>query len=319
MARVGGLDRAMTPVMYHYVRPAAPGLPRFPYLALADFERQLDHFGKTFGFVGRAGFEAWVAGGPAPEGVLLTFDDGLRDHAEFVLPVLRRRGLFGLFYVPSGPIRTGGILDVHKVHLALGRIGGEAALHWLLERHPELEPDLARSGAGHYAAQSSDEATKRIKRLFNWQLDAAARQPALDGLLTFAFDGAPPHWSTFYLDDDGVGALVAAGMGVGAHGHAHAVLSRLTEAEQRREIEVSCELIRSLVGSLDWGYCYAYGAFDTTAERIVEEAGCPFAFAVDGCDVEMRLNEISRYALPRHNCNAFPHGAVSFWDGASAP
>ena len=96
----------MKAVMYHYVRPCAEGLPYFPYLALADFERQLDAFASTYGFVGREAFVDWAQGGPAPDGVLLTFDDGLRDHRDFVLPVLQRRGLFGVFYVPSGPAVT---------------------------------------------------------------------------------------------------------------------------------------------------------------------------------------------------------------------
>ena len=113
----------MKPVMYHYVRPAADGLPYFPYLSLADFERQLDDFASDYGFVDRDAFVRWAEGGPAPAGVLLTFDDGLRDHVDYVLPALQARGLFGLFYVSSGPAVTGRILDVHKVHLALGRLG----------------------------------------------------------------------------------------------------------------------------------------------------------------------------------------------------
>ena len=56
----------MKPVMYHYVRPCAEGLPHFPYLALANFERQLDTFASTYGFVGREAFVDWVQGGPGP-------------------------------------------------------------------------------------------------------------------------------------------------------------------------------------------------------------------------------------------------------------
>ena len=61
----------MKAVMYHYVRPVAPDLPHFPYLSLADFDRQLDYFAGDYGFVSREAFTRWVAGGPAPEGVLL--------------------------------------------------------------------------------------------------------------------------------------------------------------------------------------------------------------------------------------------------------
>ena len=64
----------MKPMMYHYVRPQAAGLPFFPYLALSDFERQLDHFEEAYGFVSTEAFTAWVDGAPAPAGVLHTFD-----------------------------------------------------------------------------------------------------------------------------------------------------------------------------------------------------------------------------------------------------
>ena len=141
----------MKPVMYHYVRPCAEGLPYFPYLALANFERQLDAFANTYGFVGREAFVNWVQGGPAPDGVLLTFDDGLRDHRDFVLPVLRARGLFGVFYVASGPAITGRILDVHKVHLVLGRMGARAVLTWLEGNTPELVSRAAHEDATVYA------------------------------------------------------------------------------------------------------------------------------------------------------------------------
>ena len=141
----------MKPMMYHYVRPQAAGLPFFPYLALSDFERQLDHFEEAYGFVSKEAFTAWVDGAPAPEGVLLTFDDGLRDHVDFVLPALVRRGLFGLFYVSSGPALTGEILDVHKVHLAIGRIGGEAALRWIRAGSAKPDPRRDRYHALHRA------------------------------------------------------------------------------------------------------------------------------------------------------------------------
>ena len=106
----------------------------------------------------------------APDGVLLTFDDGLRDHRDFVLPVLRERGLFGLFYVASGPAITGRILDVHKVHLAVGRMGGRAVLTWLEANRPELLFRARDEDAPAYAVQKSDRATKLVKHLFNWQL-----------------------------------------------------------------------------------------------------------------------------------------------------
>ena len=201
----------MKPVMYHYVRPCAEGLPHFPYLALADFKRQLDTFASTYGFVGRQAFVDWVEGGPSPDGVLLTFDDGLRDHRDFALPVLRERGLFGLFYVASGPPITGRILDVHKVHLAVGRMGGRAVVTWLEANTPELLCRVRDEETQAYAVQKSDRATKLVKHLFNWQLSREERAAALDALLSHAFDGDVPRWDEFYLDRKAARELSEAG------------------------------------------------------------------------------------------------------------
>jgi len=303
--------------MYHYVRPAADGLPYFPYLSLADFERQLDDFASDYGFVGRDAFIRWAEGGPAPAGVLLTFDDGLRDHVDYVLPALQSRGLFGLFYVSSGPAVTGRILDVHKVHLALGRLGSEAAIEWLEGHAPECLPANGKSSidVSPYAHQTSDETTKFLKQLFNWRLTAQQREGALDGLLDHAFAGSPPRWQDFYLDERELRALSDAGMGVGPHSHSHEVSIRLSPERQLEEVRLSCDFVEQNGGSRQWGYCYPFGArssFSLETERAVADAGCPFAFAFEARDIETPLEEAGRYALPRHNCNAFPHGAVSY-------
>lgn len=307
----------MKPVMYHYVRPSADDLPYFPYLSLADFERQLDDFAGSCGFVGRDNFVRWTEGGPAPEGVLLTFDDGLRDHAEFVLPALQSRGLFGLFYVSSGPAMTGQLLDVHKVHLALGRLGAPAALAWLESNAPDCLPGKEERGGSisPYAHQTSDETTKFLKQLFNWRLGAEERGGALGGLLDHAFAGAPPRWQDFYLDERGMRELSDAGMGIGPHSHSHEVSIRLSPQRQLEEIRISSDFVELHGGSRAWGYCYPFGlrsAFSQETERAVAEAGCPFAFAFEARDIATPLAEADRFALPRYNCNAFPHGAVSY-------
>lgn len=302
----------MKPVMYHYVRPSAPGLPHFPYLSLADFERQLDHFTKNYGFVSCRAFIDWVEGAPAPAGVLLTFDDGLRDHVDFVLPALHRRGLFGIFYVSSGPVLTRSLLDVHKVHLAVGCMGGPAALAWLKQMAPDLIPPDIKSRPTLYAAQSSDRATKFVKELFNWRLSAEERGPRLDALLNHAFLGSAPAWNDICLDEKGLRELSDAGMGVGAHSHRHLVSSQLSAEEELAEIETSCAFIKAAGLSLQWGYCYPHGAFTERTQGAVAKAGFPFAFAVKAADIEDPFRVSDSYALPRHHCNAFSHGTASF-------
>ena len=301
--------------MYHYVRPHADALPHFPYLALDDFEAQLDHFATTYGFVSRDAFVSWTDGAPAPDGVLLTFDDGLRDHVDHVLPALRSRGLFGLFYACSGPPADGQILTVHKVHLAIGRLGGEAALRWLAGNAAQLLRHDGSAEATHYAAQTSDAATKRVKHLFNWELPTPAHAHALDGLLEHAFSGTTPAWQDVYLDGSELRELIDAGMGVGPHGHSHVVPRFLSAEEQSAEVTLSSRFVAESGGGPEWGYCYPYGsraAIGEPTRRALTDSGFRFAFAVADGDIDRPLAELDALALPRHNCNAFPHGAASF-------
>ena len=212
---------------------------------------------------------------------------------------------------------AGRILDVHKVHLALGRLGSQAAIAWLEENAPECLPADAKSGTADspYAHQTSDETTKFLKQLFNWRLTAEEREGALDGLLDHAFADSPPRWQDFYLDERGLRALSDAGMGVGPHSHSHEVSIRLSPERQLEEVRLSCDFVEENGGSRRWGYCYPFGlrsAFSQETERAVADAGCPFAFAFEARDIETTLEEAKRYALPRHNCNAFPHGAASY-------
>ncbi len=306
----------MKVVMYHYVRPST-NLAHFAYLRLKDFRHQLDWFESKWGFVRRQSFSAWLAGGQAPKGILLTFDDGLRDHVEFVLPVLLERGLFALFYVPTGPFETGVVLDVHKVHLAVGRLGGLASAEWLKAHAPEAWA-IASSEEGvilPYEAQRSDNATKQVKALFNWMLGPDERRTLLDGLLDHAFGGSPPKVDEVYCTAADVRRLAHCGMGVGPHGHNHIVLSQLQRGAQAIEVSRSCDAVEAMGGSRQWGFCYPYGlpnAFNGHSEKVVEDAGCPFAFAVEGRDIEVFLREAPRFALPRHNCNTFVHGTATF-------
>ena len=57
---------------------------------------------------------------------LLTFDDGFIDHYEYVFPVLRSRGLGGIFFLVGSTLGDRPMLaNVHKTHFLLSRLGAE--------------------------------------------------------------------------------------------------------------------------------------------------------------------------------------------------
>jgi len=89
--------------MYHYVRPDEPNLPHLRHLHVDDFVKQLDYFGNEYGFISKEAFRECISSAEPAKGVILTFDDGFKDHYRYVLPEMLKRNLWGIFYIPMSP------------------------------------------------------------------------------------------------------------------------------------------------------------------------------------------------------------------------
>lgn len=304
--------------MYHYVRPTPDGLPFFRYLHVDDFRRQLDRLQQDFRLIGEAEFLRALDGAPVPpDAMVLTFDDGLRDHAEYVLPELETRGLWGIFYIPTGPLATGKLLDVHRVHVLLGRHGGTVLLGHLtrLVEDRMLVPSQVRVFRKlTYRGQDDDTNTKLVKQTLNYYIDRAYREEVLDRAWA-ALGGDLPQAADWYVPLPWLRAFVDAGMLLGSHSVSHSVLANLSPEEQAREIEESFAFLEERVGTLPVRtFCYPYGGFHTftsETERLLTAAGCRFSFNVEYRDITIIDLRTRPQALPRYDCNRFPHGRAS--------
>jgi peptidoglycan/xylan/chitin deacetylase (PgdA/CDA1 family) len=306
----------MKAIMYHYVRPAPQQLPHFRYLHIDDFARQLDWFERHDHLLSRAEFDAAHETGEALDGVVLTFDDGLADHYTFVLPMLVERGLFGIFYVCTAPLERRKLLDVHRIHLLLGRLGGQVALQRLSERlDPEMLSDAHVQGfrEATYCSQDNDRATTSFKRTLNYMISYEHRERLLDQLFAEAF-GSEHCAQDFYLSADQIRELDRVGMVVGSHGINHYVFSKLPIEQQSEEISGSFDSLARLLGKPVTTFCYPYGGPHTFTQETVsllDGAGCQYAFAVNPREVTSADLLGNRQALPRFDCNMFPHGKAS--------
>ena len=306
----------MKVVMYHYVRPTPERLPYFRYLHIDDFAKQLDWFAQNEHFLTREEFELACASGETRDGVLLTFDDGLADHYDHVLPLLAERGLFGIFYVCTGPLAQPRLLDVHRIHLLLGRLGGKAALARLsaiLEESMLSDAHVDDFTQATYSTQDNDRATTSFKRILNYLVSYEHRERLLDQLFAQEFgDQGIAH--NFYLNAAQVREMDALGMVMGSHGVNHYVFSKLSIEDQRAEISGSLGSLSSVLGKPVTTFCYPYGgrhSFTKDTMSLLEEAGCLYSFDVAPRPVTAVDLMRHRQALPRYDCNMFPHGRAS--------
>lgn len=115
----------------------------------AELESHLRHFAERFAPIGRRELISvqrgeWRSTRP---GLILTFDDGLRSHAEVVAPLLEKYGFPGWFFLPVGfldaPVSgQAAFAREHRISVAQSYPDGRLAMTWdqarALERHHVL-------------------------------------------------------------------------------------------------------------------------------------------------------------------------------------
>jgi peptidoglycan/xylan/chitin deacetylase (PgdA/CDA1 family) len=293
-----------TVVFYHYVREVqGTPFPNIKALAPGDFAAQLDWLQRRTTIIDGETFTAWLDGRRAYEAptALLTFDDGFLDHYATVFPMLRARGIAGIFFVSGatlGPHPE--LLNVHKTHLLLSVLGSDRFASAVLE-------EIDEEAAGAAAAVSRDGVYRydqppdvHAKRLLNYELPYAVADYVLD-VLCRRHVGEPAELARqLYLSPDMIAEMAACGMTFGFHTERHRVLSRLGRAEQEAELRGGVALIRRLTGQRSVPFCYPYGfthTYDSETLAILAAAGYSMAF--NTVREPVRLPVASRFELPR--------------------
>lgn len=302
--------------MYHYVRPG-PERPPFEYyyLDLDDFRAQLDYFRENHDLIDRETFLSYVSGdsSPSEEATVLTFDDGLLDHYDWVLPELRERGLWGLFFSP-GPVGET-LLPVHRVHLLLGVASPDELVSALYDVVDEDDVVSGRAGEFERMYGDSGEAMATFKRVLNYFLPYDRARDVLDALEARFPEAGRVDPADYYMSREQLRELVDAGMLLGGHTVTHPTLARLPRTEQRDEIEPSLAYVDEVAGEQPVrSFAYPFGTaetFDDDTLDILGAAGCDIAFTTESGDVPPTAFRETPLRLPRRDCNEFPHGGAS--------
>ena len=308
----------MKAIMYHYVRSFDPSLPNFRFLDVENFEKQLDYFQDKFGFVSK---DEWLNAlrekklGSAKGKVLLTFDDGMSCHYDYVYKVLTKRNLWGIFYVPTQPYQRDKVLDVHRIHLLCGAYSGIELLSTLKAfLKEEMIPDVKREDFRKqtYTRQDNYEWISEFKRILNYFVSYDFREHLIDKVaheLNYAFDT-----SKFYVPVEKLIEMQLSGNLIGSHTVSHPVMSKLNIREQNEEIEDSFSFLDSNLQLNVKTYCHPYGGFHSFNDETVNALAkneVVFSFNVESRDICDEDLTASIQFLPRYDCNEFPFGKAS--------
>ncbi len=272
-------------VMYHYVRDPDPEHPGIAAISTADFAGQVEHLLRHYEPLEPDALLAAARDrAPVPNGFVLTFDDGVRDHWENALPVLERHGLHAIFAPIGLPYLEGRIPFVQKNQFVRGRLGEDGLPDAYLEAAADVAPEVDVSGIvdsapiGEYRRGS--EKYLRFKYASNRLIPFDVSVRVMDRL--FAEHVSPDEGGfihELYLSTGEIVELARRGHTIAGHSVGHPSLPRLEERDQEREIGESVAWLGRLLGETPSWFNYPYGDHDERSERVCERLGLAIAYS----------------------------------------
>jgi len=308
------MDNKLTIVMYHYVRPIkASKFPGIKGLELDGFKRQLDYLRENFNILSTEQVINTIKNSSQfpKDACWLTFDDGYKDHFNYVLPELLKRDLHGAFFPPRVAIEEEIILNVNLIHHILsctddvGYLVSNLNAHCLREGMSESDI-LSYYNKYAFPNRFDNAETIYLKRMLQHVLPEQMRSLIAEKMFKeFVGLSVTEFSSELYMSVNEVRELVNNGMYVGSHGSMHYWFDKISPEEQKKDIQQSLKFLDNVgAPTTDWVMCYPYGAYNDITISLLESFD-----AILGITTEARVANLTSdnpFKLPRLDTNDFP-------------
>lgn len=317
----------VTVVMYHYVRDLKNSrYPNIKGLDIEKFKKQIKFFKENYNFVRIEDLIEYYKNPKEKElpnkAILLTFDDGYKDHYTYVLPILLENNIQGSFYIPTKCFQDKKVLDVNKIHFILEScIGEEEKILKEIEDYLEKNKDsrislLYNDYFKEYAIDSRFDKKEVIfiKRMLQVVLPEDYRKKLVDILfkkyvctIGDKIISERAFWEELYLTPEQIRMMEKLGMHIGFHSHDHVWLSSLSKEEQEFQIKSSINYFKEIgIKTEKMTLSYPYGGYNEESVELIKKYEIPLAFTTKVAIAD--LNKDENYALPRLDTNDFYQG-----------
>ncbi len=265
-------------VMYHYVRDAnSTDHPGIVGLSAPEFEQQVEHLLRHHEPVTPEALLDCVASDAClpDNGLMLTFDDGLIDHWDTVLPVLETHRLRAVFAPIGDPYVNRRVPFVQKNQFVRGVLGEDRLPDAFAERAEALGlgADVRRhiENAPVEDLHPGSVKYQRYKYATNVSISTEACAKVMDALFAECVGSEEDFIREQYMTEEQIKELAARGHTIASHTMTHSPLRRLSYSEKRAEIEVSLDWLETLLGDRPRWLDYPYGEYDAECESISRE------------------------------------------------
>lgn len=310
--------------MYHYTRDLVHSrYPQIKGLAYDLFEKQLEFFNKNFKVVTMEEVIQAIDGKTKlPENaILLTFDDGYIDNFTVALPLLKKYGMQGSFFIPGKTFSENILLDVNKVHFVLASADNPKGLvndiYALLdEARKNTEYSTLPSNTELYAqygiANRFDDADVIFcKRILQTAIPEKLRNEISSKLFAKYVGLSESNFAReLYMNPDQIQCMKDNDMFIGLHGYDHYWLGNLEPEQMKRDVDKALEVMSPFINKNAWVMNYPYGSYNQGVIDYIKSRGCVLGLTTQVAPAN--LTEENRFTLQRLDCNDFPPKSESY-------
>ena len=299
--------------MYHYVKNIKKSkYPNLKGLEFSDFKKQIFYLKKNFNILSNNQFIEILNSRKIPKkkSILLTFDDGYRDHFEYVFPFLKKQDVSAIFYPPIMCIKNKVVLDVNKIHFILAKEENRDKILNLIflyvKKILNKNPQQIGIEKINLLSRYDDKKTILIKRLLQNHLPLPYRKKIVDKIFKHIVNYNEEEFSKIlYMNNNDIQELYKNNFSIGSHGYNHYWWEKINKNEQEMEIKNSINYFKKIkVFDKNFSVCYPYGSYNLQTLNLLKKYKIKFAVTTRVGSVNKK-NIKKVYELPRFNTNDF--------------
>jgi len=265
------MNKKVTIVMYHFVREIKESRYKgIKGLEYKNFKKQINFFINNYNIIKMEDMiNLKKENKEFPEKCLiLTFDDGYKDHFDYVFPILDKYNIQGSFFAPVKAIKENKVLDVNKIHFILSECNNKLEIIEFLKEKLKIYKKEFDLESFEYYQKIIDTSSRFdtpevifIKRMLQVILPEKFRNMLVNELFYKYVSSSEESFSKdLYLNIDQIKCMIKNGMHFGAHSYDHCWLSALSKHEQEIQIEKSLSFLKEIgMNNEYFTICYPYG------------------------------------------------------------
>lgn len=277
------MPRRLTILAGHCVKPSSGPWPAGEHLPadMSISERKLEHllrwFGRRYELVSiRDGVER-LSSKDKRSLLALSMDDGYRDNARVLGPLLKRVGANATIFLETRPLDSRKVNWSHKYFWILARHGHE---EFVASFGKHSGANTVFHALNQIVAEGRGNELYHLKRILKYECDPIERDRVIDLVFRDFGGDETALCEQLYMSWDEARELARAGVELGGHTVSHHILSKLDAAAQEREIEDGVASMRRELGGEFPTFAYPWGRrwdFDERTKTAVKKSGFKWA------------------------------------------